>query len=90
MLMMLPTIMPSLIHSQNLLWIFRSFLFDSDFSDSEPEQTQVPLTKYEYESSQRRKKVKHCRRAYGPIELIDGLPVKRNMGAQKWRRVENG
>lgn len=68
---------------------YANFLFDSDFSDSEPEQTQVPLTKYEYESSQRRKKVKHCRRAYGPIELIDGLPVKRNMGAQKWRRVEN-
>lgn len=68
-----------------------SYLFDSDFFDSDTEtpaedknNSLPPVEVY------RRKKPRRFRRNYGPIEIIDGLPVKRNMGAQKWRRVENG
>lgn len=67
-----------------------SYLFDSDISDSEHENEEIkPLSTY-IPVRVHVKKSKRFRRHYGPVEIVDGIQVRRNMGAQKWRRVENG
>ncbi|KAI3418848.1 Bardet-Biedl syndrome 4 protein [Globodera pallida] len=67
---------------------YANYLFDSDFTDSDHEDAvgvdEVAQVQIKH-CSHRRKKVKSIKLC----EIVDGLPVKRNMGAQKWRRVEN-
>lgn len=68
---------------------YANYLFDSDISDSEHENEEIkPLSTY-IPVRVHVKKSKRFRRHYGPVEIVDGIQVRRNMGAQKWRRVEN-
>ncbi|KAL3125056.1 hypothetical protein niasHT_000661 [Heterodera trifolii] len=61
--------------------------FADDYAnDDAEEENEVPVKiQSQPIGGHRRKKTK----SYRPIEIMDGFPLKRNMGAQKWRRVEN-
>jgi hypothetical protein len=71
------------------VYVSLSYLFDSDF-ESEPEHEDDKDVSTQKNDITRRKKLKRYRRNYVVPEIVDGLQVRRNMGAQKWRRVENG
>lgn len=75
---------------RNSFKIYFSYLFDSDIEEDAPrnEEKVVEIPTLRRKKSKSKLSDRYLQQI--PERGTDGLNVKKNMGARKWRRIENG